>query len=413
MKEKGKNKEKQGTKLKVLVQKACRGEYESGLLNGLDQGVGYDVDLVVIQVMKSEPSRKAMNFRTLLTPAGNGVDVVVLMESIRAISDRFANTAYGFFLGKRVACPVVKLHGVPVTAFSEDGLSSIATKLGTPLMLDSYTSNMCIQSWGRSSYARALIKVRVDVELKDNIVVAMPKLDECPMNIDSDVVKNTKKPSRTPKGVPVSPKVGFKPVKQVFRQVTKKNNVNISGNKKKNVEPIIEVSNSNPFDVLNSVDNDVDLGTNGGTSNLASKKANSSGSSFWNVKSSSTSTTPIVEKFDKMEKLIIEWKITFVDDEGKPLTNVDSLGNHDSRDEVASVDNDMAIFLASKKDGHGTNSLLEQWKESYGNGDYDFDPDDDDMYEGQDIPDKIQDICDNLDIKFCGRKKKYLFLVKN
>ncbi|GKG50187.1 RNA-directed DNA polymerase, eukaryota, reverse transcriptase zinc-binding domain protein, partial [Tanacetum coccineum] len=44
----------------------------------------------------------------------------------------------------------VKLHGVPITKFSEDGLSAIATKLGTPLMLDSYTSNMCLQSWGMS-----------------------------------------------------------------------------------------------------------------------------------------------------------------------------------------------------------------------------------------------------------------------
>nr|GEZ60191.1 hypothetical protein [Tanacetum cinerariifolium] len=40
----------------------------------------------------------------------------------------------------------VKLHGVLVTAFSEDGLSAIETKLGTPLMLDSYTSDMCMQS---------------------------------------------------------------------------------------------------------------------------------------------------------------------------------------------------------------------------------------------------------------------------
>ncbi|GJU24090.1 integrase, catalytic region, zinc finger, CCHC-type containing protein, partial [Tanacetum coccineum] len=41
----------------------------------------------------------------------------------------------------------VKLHGVPVTAFSEDGLNAITTKLGTPLMLDSYTSDICMQSW--------------------------------------------------------------------------------------------------------------------------------------------------------------------------------------------------------------------------------------------------------------------------
>ncbi|GJY68222.1 ribonuclease H-like domain-containing protein [Tanacetum coccineum] len=247
-------------------------------------------------------SRKAMNFHTLFTPRGNGVDVVVLVESIRAISERFANTAYGFFLGKRVAYLVfssmegldvmlangpwfirnkllilkkwildvnllkedvgnvliwVKLHGVYVTAFSEDGLSAIATKFGTPLLLNSYTSDMCIQSWGRSSNARALIKVRADVELKDNIVVAMLKLVregfytyECPKNIDSDVVKNMKKPSKTPRGVLIGPKVGFKLAKQVYRQVSKKNNVNTSGNKKKDVEPTIE-------DEVASVENDM------------------------------------------------------------------------------------------------------------------------------------------------------------
>ncbi|GJT39114.1 hypothetical protein Tco_0938979 [Tanacetum coccineum] len=75
-------------------------------------------------------------------------------------------------------------------------------------------------------------------------------------------------------------------------------------------------------------------------------------------------------------------------------------------DEVASVDNNMANFLASKKDGYGTNNLLEQWNESYVNGDHDFDPYDNDMYKGQDIPDKIQDICDNFDITVRGRKKK-------
>ncbi|GJS64721.1 putative reverse transcriptase domain-containing protein [Tanacetum coccineum] len=36
----------------------------------------------------------------------------------------------------------VKLHDVHMMAFIEDGLSAIATKLGTPLMLDSYTSDV-------------------------------------------------------------------------------------------------------------------------------------------------------------------------------------------------------------------------------------------------------------------------------
>ncbi|GJY35903.1 putative reverse transcriptase domain-containing protein [Tanacetum coccineum] len=146
-------------------------------------------------------SGKKLNFCNLFTLGGNGIDVVVPVESIRTISERFANIAYDFFLGKRVACLVVsnyvrntwgkyelvcsmfsasirlfsfqfssmegldamlknvmwfirnnlfilrkwhpdenllkedvstipvwvKLHGIPVTAFSEDDLSAIAT----------------------------------------------------------------------------------------------------------------------------------------------------------------------------------------------------------------------------------------------------------------------------------------------
>ncbi|GJY19329.1 stigma-specific STIG1 family protein [Tanacetum coccineum] len=323
-------------------------------------------------------------------------------ESIRAISAQFANMVYGFFLGNRVAYPVVanyvrntgvnmdrcklikedvgnvpvwvNLHGVPMTAFSKDGLSAIATKLGTPLMLDSYTSDMCNQSWGRSSYARAMIEVRADVELKDTILADMPKLtgegfstcnfhDECPKNIDSGRAKNVKKPSQAPRGVLVGPKVGFKPTKQTFRVVPKQTNANTSGGKKKDVELPKEVSNLNPFDVLNSVDDD--LGTNGGSSNLASKNANSSGSSFCNVGSSSLITTPIVEKIDKIEKLIIDRQVTLLDDDGKPVEKVDYLGDHDGEDDVASTANDIANFMASEKEYYGDNSLLEQWRDSY------------------------------------------------
>ncbi|GKE71447.1 high affinity nitrate transporter 2.6-like protein [Tanacetum coccineum] len=248
----------------------------------------------------------------------------------------------------------VKLHGVLVTAFSEDGLSAITTKF----------------------------------ELKDNIVVGMPKItreglytcnilveyewkpprcayckvfghfqEECPKNIGVGETKNLKKPSQTPRGVPVGQKVGFKSAEQVYQPVSKKPTVNTSGPKKKNMEPTKEVSKSNLFDVLTSVENDVDFGTNEGTSNLASQEANSSGSLFWNVLSNSLSTTLIIEKIDKIENLIIDGKVTLVDDEGKPLEKVESLGDYDSEDEVASVDNKMASFFA-RKDGYSTNSLL-------------------------------------------------------
>ncbi|GJX85157.1 reverse transcriptase domain-containing protein [Tanacetum coccineum] len=170
------------------------------------------------------------------------------------------------------------------------------------------------------------------------------------------------------------------PTKQVYQPVSKKPTANASVNKKKNVEPAKEVSKSNPFEVLTSVENDMELGENKGHSNLASQATNSRRSSFWSVDASSPSTTPIVEKIDKIENLIIEGKGTLVDDEGKPLEKVASSCEYDSEDEVALVDNKMANFLA-KKDGYGTQSLLKQWTESYENADYGYDPYDDDMYE--------------------------------
>ncbi|GKA68274.1 zinc knuckle CX2CX4HX4C containing protein [Tanacetum coccineum] len=38
----------------------------------------------------------------------------------------------------------VKIHDVPIQVFLEDGLSIIASQIGKPIMLDSYTTSMCI-----------------------------------------------------------------------------------------------------------------------------------------------------------------------------------------------------------------------------------------------------------------------------
>ncbi|GJV23723.1 copia protein [Tanacetum coccineum] len=307
------------------------------------------------------------------TSAGNAP------ESINTISELFANTAYGFFLGKRVTYPVVanyirntwgkyglvrsmfsssirllffqfssidgldamlknglwfilynqlilrkwhpdenllkedvssilvwvKLHGVSVTAFSEDGLSAIATKLGTHLMLYSYTANMYMQSWGRSSYVRAMIELRVDMELKDNIVAAMPK-------ITGEIYYTC------------NIRVEYK---------------------------------SNPFEVLTSADNDVELGTNEGISNSADKGT-------FNVSSN---------------------------DDGNPLVPT---GIVDSASEVEVVFDETANLRLSKngKDGsdkgYDTNSLLEQWRDSYSDND-NYDPYDDDMYENHDMSEHL------------------------
>ncbi|GJT49838.1 hypothetical protein Tco_0975995 [Tanacetum coccineum] len=48
----------------------------------------------------------------------------------------------------------------------------------------------------------------------------------------------------------------------------------------------------------------------------------------------------------------------------------------DDEDEVEPINNEMASYLASEPSGigYGTNSLLEQWRKTYGNADFDYDP---------------------------------------
>ncbi|GJS06220.1 hypothetical protein Tco_0363016 [Tanacetum coccineum] len=71
----------------------------------------------------------------------------------------------------------VKLHRVPVVAYSEDGLSIIATQIGTPITLDAFTSDMCVNPWGRIGFARALIEVSAENDLKKEVILAVPLED--------------------------------------------------------------------------------------------------------------------------------------------------------------------------------------------------------------------------------------------
>ncbi|GKB30685.1 copia protein [Tanacetum coccineum] len=261
-----------------------------------------------------------------------------------AISQRFANTAYGFFLGKRVAYPVVANYD-GLDAMLENGMWFIRNN---PLILKKWHPDVnllkedvgIVPVWVKlhgvsvttSSYARAMIKLRADVESKDNIVVAMPKIIEEGFFTCNVRVEYEWKPPRC---------ACYKVLGHVQEECPKNlgagetmnlKKLSHSWNKKKNVKPTKEVSKSNSFDMLNSVENDVELDGN-------------------------------IEKIDKMEKLIIDGKVTLVDNEGKALKKVDD----DSEDE----------------------SFFEQWKDSYEHDDYKYDLYDDDMYEGREIPENL------------------------
>nr|GEW49440.1 hypothetical protein [Tanacetum cinerariifolium] len=88
-------------------------------------------------VVQKTSSKKEMRNKEMV----DGADVAIPLEAVEAISSRFEN--YSLWVGK-------------------------------PITLDSYTSNMCVSSWGRSTYARVLIEVSAENELKDELVVAIP-----------------------------------------------------------------------------------------------------------------------------------------------------------------------------------------------------------------------------------------------
>ncbi|GJV33146.1 hypothetical protein Tco_1393546 [Tanacetum coccineum] len=270
-------------------------------------------------LLKGDTSRKSVNFHTLNTLAGNGADVAVHLEYVRAVSERFANSAYGFFLGKRVAYPFSSKNGLD--AMLENGPWFIRNN---SLILKKWNPdvNLFIVDVGNVPvyYARAMIELRADVELKDNIVVAMTKLVgegfyTCNIRVEYEW---------KPPGVQVA-----------------RNNVNSSGKKKQVAIASKEVSNSNSFDVLNSVEKDDDLGKNGGHSKSDGRGPNSDVfSTKYRVFNVASSSTKIMDSDSEVEDV--------VDDRAVFMASTDTIK--------------LSLVNVKVKDSGTVRKVEEQWK---------------------------------------------------
>ncbi|GJV14413.1 zinc knuckle CX2CX4HX4C containing protein [Tanacetum coccineum] len=82
-------------------------------------------------------------------------------------------------LKENVSCvPLwVKMHNVPIVAYSKVGLDLISAKVGKLMRLDAHTNFICLNSWGRSEYARALVEVSAEVPLVDSVDLDIPLED--------------------------------------------------------------------------------------------------------------------------------------------------------------------------------------------------------------------------------------------
>ncbi|GJW83365.1 hypothetical protein Tco_0156510 [Tanacetum coccineum] len=151
-------------------------------------------------------------------------DFVLPLATIAEVKHRFANSLVGFFVGKTMAFTLVENYvkntwtkfGFQKVIKNEDGFfffkfatlkgleqvieqgpwlirssplilnkwtpnlvlkKDEVTKIGKPIMLDAFTSSMCVDPWGRLGYALALIEVSAEKPLKHEVIMAFPEED--------------------------------------------------------------------------------------------------------------------------------------------------------------------------------------------------------------------------------------------
>ncbi|GJR82990.1 zinc knuckle CX2CX4HX4C containing protein [Tanacetum coccineum] len=71
----------------------------------------------------------------------------------------------------------LKMHNVSIVSYSKVGLDLISAKVGRLMRLDAHTNFICLNSWGRSDYARALVEVSADKPLVDSVDIDIPRED--------------------------------------------------------------------------------------------------------------------------------------------------------------------------------------------------------------------------------------------
>ncbi|GJR07801.1 zinc knuckle CX2CX4HX4C containing protein [Tanacetum coccineum] len=212
----------------------------------------------------------------------------------------------------------VKLHDISIVAFTTDGLSAMATKLGNLIMLDSYTSSM---------YDReVLYSMRVKYEWKP------PRCCMC-MIFGHDMLH--------PKRV-----VG-KPMNDGFRKDKGKGQTSRADD-----ECFIEVKKKKSG------------GNNGCTKNFAVSVKPKTQYRPKAKQSFKGRETP-QKRLLLLVRIRLRHQVTIKNDDGKPLENIDYLSDLGNNDEVKPIDNVMATFLASKSMGGEKGALPRNDKSPY------------------------------------------------
>ncbi|GJR10392.1 ribonuclease H-like domain-containing protein [Tanacetum coccineum] len=279
----------------------------------------------------------------------------------------------------------VKFHDVPLVAYTSDGLSFMATKIG-------------------NGYTKETIRIEYEwvPPRCSTYLLYGHSLVDCPKAAPNRVVNSMDKDKCQKSGTD----------DECFIEVKKKKTGGTINSLK--TTPFVATSKASKLGYNKESPNNkgngfFSLSYSFGALNVenliiekveTSNKATTSG-----MQEERQTSTPLFKKTNVFGKQILEGKLVLVDDDRKPIDKVDYAGNTGSEDKVEPIDNETTSFLGIKTNGvgYGIRSLFKQWRDAVVDDDYDPY---DDMYESQDVFENIQTIYDDLDIKVLGRKKK-------
>ncbi|GJU98324.1 reverse transcriptase domain-containing protein [Tanacetum coccineum] len=199
----------------------------------------------------------------------------------------------------------VKFHDVTLVAYTSDSLSLMATKIGTPIMLDSY------KNFIGSVYMKETIHIEYEWKPPrcSTCWIFGHSLVDCPKVVPKRVVNHKDKGMSLPKATP-------------FVGTSKASTSGYNKESPSNKGDTFSLSNS--FKALND-------------ENIIIKEvASGSMASTSGTPEEGQSSTPIVDKIKFLEKQILEGKLVLVDDDGKLLEKGSS--NSDTDKIMARID---------------------------------------------------------------------------
>nr|GEX15455.1 hypothetical protein [Tanacetum cinerariifolium] len=104
------------------------------------------------------------------------------------------------------------IHTIPIILKEWTPMLSVMDNcLGTPIMIDSYSSSMCMQSWGRLNYAHDWIDIRADrTPMRPWLFLFLVWRDDiCPKHVTTDVHKQSLKSNEGFQNTPGKASHGF------------------------------------------------------------------------------------------------------------------------------------------------------------------------------------------------------------